>query len=104
MKKNKVPKRIKNKMRRLARLHQQVGALENEVTNFFVELGYPEDFLRSGIGITLDELQDGVDITDKFCAWIESGRAMEELRDAAELLSDVTFRTEYGGGKDEFVQ
>lgn len=86
-------------MRRLARLHQQVGALENEVTNFFVEMGYPEDFLRIGNGASLDELQDGADITDAFCAWIESGRAREELRAAAKLLGDAKFRSKYGGGK-----
>lgn len=68
-------------MRRLAKLHQKVRALDNEVTEYFIGLGFPEDFLRSGCGWTLDEIQDGVDVTDEFCQWIESGDAEKELKD-----------------------
>ena len=74
---SKVPCRVKAKMHRLAWLYKRIQLLENEITDYFVGLGYSEDFLRSGTGRTLDDLQDGSDITDEFCAWIESGEAAE---------------------------
>jgi len=38
-----------------------------------------DEFIRIGNGFSLDELEYGVDITDEFCAWIESPEARDEF-------------------------
>lgn len=68
----KFPEHIKNKMRRIAKLHREGSELSQEVDNWFANKGYDNEYLRSGDGISLDELDYGNDITDEFCEWIEN--------------------------------
>ena len=60
-------------MHRLAKLTAQASELDREINNYFEEHGYDIDELRNGDGETLDELDYGNDITEKFCARMENG-------------------------------
>lgn len=68
----KVSKSIKNKMKKLVKLATEVSKLSSEIDNYFIEKGYDIELLRSGNGRSLEELEYGNDIIDKFCNWIES--------------------------------
>ena len=67
----KVPKYIKEKMHRLAKLSQQTKELSAEIDCFFENNGYDVDNLRSGDGLSLEELEMGNDITEELCMEIE---------------------------------
>lgn len=68
----KIPDHIKKKMHRLAKLSQQAYALSREIDNYFVKNGYDIEKLRSGSGVSLEELEYGNDITDEFCEFVEN--------------------------------
>ena len=72
----KVPRHIKNKMHKLAKLALKSGELDNEISEYFIALGFNEESLRSGSGNSLEELLYGNDITDIFCENIE--RSIDE--------------------------
>ena len=67
-----VPKYIQDKMHRLAKLSNQAADLSREIDRFFIEKGYDIEALRSGDGISLEELEYGVDVTELICKAIES--------------------------------
>lgn len=67
----KVPKNIRTKMHQLAKLTKKVGELDNEISEYFVSLGFDEENLRCGNGNSLEELLYGNDVTDEFCKHIE---------------------------------
>ena len=69
----KVSQSIKNKMRKLAKLSAQAKELSYDIDNYFIENGYDIELLRSGDGMSLDELDYGNDVTDEFCEWLENG-------------------------------
>jgi hypothetical protein len=68
----KVPEYIKIKMKKIASLSSKVNELSNEIDNYFIEQGYDIMSLRSGDGISLEELEYGNDITVEFCNWFEN--------------------------------
>jgi hypothetical protein len=67
----KVSKDIQNKMHRAARLFSQAQEIMKEVDNYFEKKGIDVEELRSGDGISLEELEYGTDITDQFVEWFE---------------------------------
>lgn len=69
----KVPNYIRFKMHRLAAIEQEAAVLSKEIDQWFESKGFDMDKLRSGSGCGLEELEYGVDVTDEFCALIESG-------------------------------
>lgn len=73
----KIPKYIKNKMHRLAKLSLESRHLSQEIDDwFFKNYGTDErwiEALRSGSGLSLEELEYGNDITDEFCEAFERG-------------------------------
>ena len=68
-----VPKHIREKMHRLAELSQKTAQLSNEIDMWFVDRGFDIDELRCGNGYSLEELEYGNDVTDRFCAEVENG-------------------------------
>lgn len=70
----KVSKEIQKKMHRLASLCAQASALDREINEYFEEKGYDIDELRTGDGTTLDELNYGNDITDRFVEDMADGK------------------------------
>ncbi len=74
----KVPKYIKNKMRLLALFSRRAMELSKEIDGWFENQGYntdpnAENSLRSGSGLTLDELDNGNDISEAFAEAFEKG-------------------------------
>ena len=69
-----ISKGIQNKMHRLARLTAKAGELDREINDYFENAGFDIDKLRLGDGTTLDELNYGNDITDKFVEDMENGK------------------------------
>lgn len=67
----KILKDIRTKMHQLAKLTKKVGELDNEISEYFVSLGFNEENLRCGNGNSLEELLYGNDITDEFGKHIE---------------------------------
>lgn len=61
----KVPKYIQAKMHKVASLHKQANTIMKEIDVWFEQQGYSDEFLRSGNGIGLEELEYGEDVTDK---------------------------------------
>lgn len=70
----KVSKEIQKKMHRLASLTAQASVLDREINQYFEEKGYDIDELRAGDGMTLDELNYGNDITDRFVEDMACGK------------------------------
>jgi hypothetical protein len=66
-----VPEIIKNKMHRVAKLNYKAAVISREVDNYFIEQGFEIEDLRSGNGVSLEELDLGNDVTDAFCEWFE---------------------------------
>ena len=66
-----VPKYIREKMHRIAALHQVAAADMRIVEAWLEKQGYDTEALRSGDGYSLEELEYGNDVTDKFCASLE---------------------------------
>lgn len=77
--KNKIPKLIQNKMHQLAKLSAKSSRLSGEIDDWFTKHGYNVDevscgdSLRSGSGLSLEELEYGNDITDEFCEAFKNG-------------------------------
>lgn len=62
----KIPKYIQNKMHKVAKLHRQANDIMYEVNEWFEKQGYDDLFIRNDNGISLEELEYGNNITDKF--------------------------------------
>ena len=77
--KNNIPKSIQNKMHRLAKLSAEASRLSGDIDDWFIKHGYnvdettSGDSLRSGSGLSLEELEYGNDITDEFCEAFQNG-------------------------------
>lgn len=69
----KVPKHIRCKMHRMAELQSKAATLSREIDGWLIRNGFEIEELRNGDGCSLEELDYGNDITDKFCDRIESG-------------------------------
>ena len=70
----KVSKEIQKKMHRLASLTAQASVLDRKINQYFEEKGYDIDELRAGDGMTLDELNYGNDIKDRFVEDMAGGK------------------------------
>ena len=70
----KVPKKIQNKMHKLANITAQAKLLSREIDDYFESKGYDIYELRSGSGNSLEELDYGNDITDEFVANMMAGK------------------------------
>lgn len=70
----KVSKEIQKKMHKLASLTAQASELAREINDYFESKGYDIDELRAGDGETLDELDYGNDITEKFVEDMANGK------------------------------
>lgn len=69
----KIPKHIKEKMRKIADLHRKGAEISREVDDWFIDHGFDIDNLRCGDGYSLEELDYGNDVTDTLCERIENG-------------------------------
>lgn len=69
----KIPKYIKNKMHRIAKLHTEATELMNEVEEYLISKGYDIETIRDGSGVSLEELDYGNDVTDKLCERLDDG-------------------------------
>ena len=67
----KIPKHIKNKLRRIAALECISRNLMREVEAWLEAKGFDTEELRSGDGCSLEEFENGNDITDEFCEKLE---------------------------------
>lgn len=74
----KVSKEIQRKMHKIAELSRKAKELSSEVDQYFIDKGFDIEELRCGNGRSLEELEYGNDITDKFC------------QDATEDFSDTS--------------
>lgn len=63
----KVSKEIQTKMHKIAELSRKVKELSNEVDQYFIDKVFDIEELRCGNGRSLEELEYGNDITDRFC-------------------------------------
>ena len=68
----KIPKHIKKKMHRLARIYNDANRIALEITLYFDENGFDTDDLWEGPGLCLAELEHGKDITEEFCRSLET--------------------------------
>lgn len=68
-----IPKYIRNKMHRIAKLHAEAAKDMRTVEAWLEANGYDVDTLRDGGGYSLEELDYGNDVTDTFCARLEDG-------------------------------
>lgn len=75
----KVPEYIRRKMHRAANLHAEASVLTRQIDEWFESRGYSVEDLRCGDGFSLEELDYGNDVTDAFCARIESGEFLDHL-------------------------
>ena len=67
----KVPKYIREKMRRCAVLNQQAAAEMQALEEWLEKNGFDIEDLRDGSGCSLEELEYGNDIADELCDRIE---------------------------------
>ena len=68
----KVPKYIKNRMRRVAANALIVDFYMREIEEWLETNGFDVEELRDGSGCSLEELEYGIDITEELCERIES--------------------------------
>ena len=66
-----VPKYIREKMRRCATLYKQVAAEMEMIEKWLEKNGFDIEDLRDGSGVSLEELEYGNDIADELCDRIE---------------------------------
>ena len=88
----KVPASIRKKMQSAAKHFAAGGDLMAQVDEWFIDRGFDIDQLRSGDGISLEEIEYGIDISDKICFAIEHngyGRRPETGNLIASTLSGV---------------
>ena len=76
----KVPEYIRRKMHRAANLHAEASVLMRQIDEWFERRGYSMEDLRCGDGFSLEELDYGNDVTDAFCARVESGEFLDHQR------------------------
>ena len=69
----KVPKHMRNRMHRAARLSKAMLTEMRIVDDWFISRGYNIEELRSGDGTSLEEIEYGNDVTDVFCQKVENG-------------------------------
>ncbi len=69
----KVPKHIRKRMHRAARLSKTMLTEMRIVDDWFTSHGYNIEELRSGDGTSLEEIEYGNDVTDVFCQKVENG-------------------------------
>lgn len=67
----KIPKHIKCKMHRLARIYNDANKISLELTLYFEDKGFDVDDLWQGTNVCLEQLEYGNDITEEFCKSIE---------------------------------
>jgi len=67
----KVPSEIKRKMYSAANHYQKGAAIMREIEEWFESHGIDPDDLRSGDGRSLEEIEYGNDVVDKFCDWFK---------------------------------
>ena len=67
----KVPKHIKGKMHRLARIYNDANKISLEIDLYFDKKGFDIDDLWQGKDFCLEELEYGNDITEEFCKSLE---------------------------------
>ena len=80
----KIPKHIRDKMHKIADLHNKATELGIEIDNWFISHGFDIEELRDGSGVSLEELDYGNDVTDAFCERIENG----DFRQYGERIDD----------------
>ena len=69
----KVPKYIKDKMRKVVELSRRAHTEMMYIELWLEDHGFDIDSLRCGNGCSLEELELGNDAIDNLCEWIESG-------------------------------
>ena len=72
----KVPKYIREKMRRVAALNNEADKEMKKIEDWLEKHGIGTSYtrgggLRDGCGCSLEELEYGNDVTDELCEWIE---------------------------------
>ena len=70
----KVSLEIQNKMHKLAKYVEQSKVLTEEIDHYFDPKGFAVEELRHDKDNSLNKLNAGIDITDKFVKDIESGK------------------------------
>jgi hypothetical protein len=78
----KIPKHIKQKMHRLARIHQDADRIALELTMYFDGQGFDTDDIWEAKGLCLEELECGNDITEELCRSLEAEAEREMVRPA----------------------
>ena len=68
----KVPSSIQNKMHMACKHFAKGAAIMDEVNQWFDDQGIDQEIIRSGNGVSLEEIEYGNDITDEFCEWFEN--------------------------------
>lgn len=72
----KVPNHIKQKLHRAAKMFAAASVIMSEVDEYFENKGIRSTQLRSGNGISLEEIEYGNDVTEQFCTWLENTPAV----------------------------
>lgn len=81
----KVSKEIQKKMHKIAEYANKAKELSEEVDQYFIDKGFNIEELRCGNGESLEELEYGNDITDKFCKHAESDFADESMWNSIDI-------------------
>lgn len=68
----KIPIDIQNKMRQAAKLFNEAHELMKDIDLFFENKGISDDVYRSDNGISITEIEYGIDIVDDFVKWADS--------------------------------
>lgn len=68
----KIPSEIKHKMHMAASHFAKGTNIMGEVDQWFANQKIDEDIIRSGDGISLEEIEYGNDVTEEFCKWFEN--------------------------------
>ena len=68
----KIPADIKHKMHMAANHFAKGVKIMKEVDAWFEDKGINSEDIRSGDGFSLEEIEYGNDVTDKFCEWFEN--------------------------------
>lgn len=71
----KIPAYIRYKMHRVAKLHSEANDIMHDIETWFEKNGVSIDYLRctvGGNGFSLEELDYGLDVTDRLCEFLES--------------------------------
>lgn len=66
-----VPKHIRQKMRRVASLTYDAAVTMKEIEAWLISKGIDPESVRDGDGYSLEELEYGNDVTDELCERLE---------------------------------